>query len=88
MGMCIMLPASRNGWHRRTHAPFARILPWLLESAVLSRNGCLGSYQSYVLAQKNSGIWLLVHGQEADSTSFVIVYSETIVKPGSILLNV
>ena len=46
------------------------------------------AHVSHVLAQKNSGIWLLVHGQEADSTSFVIVYSETIVKPGSILLNV
>ena len=45
----IMLPASRNSWHRRTHALFARILPWLLESAVLVRNGCLGSHQSYAL---------------------------------------
>ncbi|WJZ91986.1 hypothetical protein VitviT2T_011019 [Vitis vinifera] len=35
--------------HRRTHALFARILPWLLESEVLVRNGCLGSHQSYAL---------------------------------------
>ena len=38
VGMSIMLPALKNGWHKRTHAPFARVLPWVLENAVLSRN--------------------------------------------------
>ena len=48
MGMTTMSAASKNGWHKKkkTGAPFAIILNWLLESAVhISRNGCLNSHQ-------------------------------------------
>ncbi|KAL6338975.1 hypothetical protein AAG906_024126 [Vitis piasezkii] len=38
VSMSTMLPASGNGWRRRTRAPFARRQPWLPESPILTRN--------------------------------------------------